>query len=322
MPTLVKESPIALVALGGHAFMERGQKGTIEEHETNAAKICEVLMLLVKRGYNLVITHGNGPQVGNLLLQNEMCKADVAPMPLDILVAMTEGSLGYMLQQAMLNQLRKHAVKRYVLTVVCQVQVNPDDPAFDNPTKPIGPFLSKQDALRRARELDWDVVDDAGRGWRRRVPSPSPVKIIQRHTIRDAAKAGHIVIAGGGGGIPIMKDPNTNEYKGVEAVIDKDFTSALLAYQVGADLFCILTEEAQVYLDYGKPDQRPLGALTVDMVKKLQCEGHFPPGSMGPKIQAVVNYLESGGKRALITNPAELPKALDGAAGTHFVGRC
>ncbi|MFH2007196.1 MAG: carbamate kinase [bacterium] len=316
------ESPIALVALGGHAFMERGQKGTIEEHETNAAKICDALMLLVERGYNIILTHGNGPQVGNRLLQNEMCKNDVPPMPLDVLVAETEGSLGYILQQAMLNQLRKRSVKRYVLTVVSQVQVDPDDPAFDNPTKPIGPFLSKEEALRRARELDWDVVDDAGRGWRRRVPSPKPVKIVQRHTIRDAAIAGHIVIAGGGGGIPIMKDAATNEYKGVEAVIDKDFTSALLAYQVGAELFVILTEVPQVYLHYNKPEQRALGALTVEMVSRLVDEGHFPPGSMGPKIEAIINYLNAGGKRALITNPASLPQALDGAAGTHFVGRC
>jgi len=316
------ENPVALVALGGHAFMERGQKGTIDEHEGNAARICEELILLVERGYNLVITHGNGPQVGNLLLQNEACKDDVVPMPLDVLVAQTEGSLGYVLQNAMLNQLRKRSIKRYVLTVVCQVQVSQEDPAFDNPTKPIGPFLSKEEALRRARDLDWDVVEDAGRGWRRRVPSPKPLKIIQRHSIREAAKQGHVVIAGGGGGIPIAKDRDSGEYKGVEAVIDKDYTSALLANQVGADLFCILTEVPQVYLNFGKPDQRPLGALTVEMVRAQMADGHFPVGSMGPKIQAIINYLEAGGKRALVTNPQSLPEALDGAAGTHFVGRC
>jgi carbamate kinase len=316
------DNPVALVALGGHAFMERGQKGTIEEHEANAVKICEAMMLLVERGYNLVITHGNGPQVGNLLLQNEMCKDEVVPMPLDVLVAQTEGSLGYLLQNAMLNQLRKRSIKRYVLTVVCQVQVSQDDPAFDNPTKPIGPFLSKEEALRRARELDWDVVEDAGRGWRRRVPSPRPLKIIQRHSIRAAAKQGNVVIAGGGGGIPILKDRDTGEYKGVEAVIDKDYTSALLAHQVNADLFCILTEVPQVYINYNQPDQRALGALTVEMVRKHMEAGHFPPGSMGPKIQSIINYLEAGGKRALITNPQTLPEALDGAGGTHFVGRC
>lgn len=322
MTTPKTDSPVALVALGGHAFMERGQRGTIEEHEANAVKICEAMMLLVERGYNLVITHGNGPQVGNLLLQNEACKDDVAPMPLDVLVAQTEGSLGYVLQNAMLNQLRKRSIKRYVLTIVCQVQVNQDDPAFDNPTKPIGPFLSKEEALRRARELDWDVVEDAGRGWRRRVPSPKPLKIIQRHSIRAAAEQGNVVIAGGGGGIPIIKDRETGEYKGVEAVIDKDYTSALLANQVNADLFCILTEVPQVFLHFNQPDQRPLGALTVDMVRKQMEAGHFPPGSMGPKIQSIINYLEAGGKRALITNPQTLPEALDGAGGTHFVGRC
>lgn len=315
------ENPIALVALGGHAFMERGQKGTIDDQEANAAKIASALMLLVERHYNLVITHGNGPQVGNLLLQNEMCKSDVPDMPMDVLVAMTEGSLGYILQQAMLNQLRQRQVPRYVVTVVSQVVVDPDDPAFKAPTKPIGPFLTKEEAERRAKELKWDVVDDAGRGWRRRVASPKPVKIIQRHTIRDAARQGHIVIAGGGGGIPIMKDKTTLEYKGVECVIDKDLTSALLANQIGAELFVILTEVPQVFLNYNTPEQRPLGALTLEMTHRFQREGHFPSGSMGPKVQAIVNYLEGGGKRALITDPTHLGEALDGMGGTHFVGR-
>ncbi len=322
MTTSSTEQQVALVALGGHAFIAEDQKGTIDEHEQNAANICEALMLLVERGYNLVITHGNGPQVGNLLLQNETSRESVVPMPLDVLVAQTEGSLGYMLQNAMLNQLRKRSVKRYVLTVVTQVQVDPDDPAFDNPTKPIGPFMSREEALRRARDMDWDVVEDAGRGWRRRVPSPRPLKIIQRHSIREAASQGHVVIAGGGGGIPIMEDKETGEYKGVEAVIDKDYTSALLAHQVKADLFCILTQVPQVYLNYGTPQERPLGALTVEMLRRQMAEGHFPPGSMGPKVQAIIDYLEAGGKRALITNPQTLPDALDGAGGTHFVGRC
>jgi carbamate kinase len=315
------ENPIALVALGGHAFMERGQQGTIEAHEENASKIAAALMLLVERQYNLVITHGNGPQVGNLLLQNEMSKNDVPSMPMDVLVAMTEGSLGYILQQAMLNQLRSRSIQRYVVTVVSQVVVDPEDPAFQNPTKPIGPFLSKEEAQRRARDLGWNVVDDSGRGWRRRVASPTPVKIIQRHTIRDAAQQGHIVIAAGGGGIPIMKDKKTGEYKGVECVIDKDLTSALLSNQIGADLFVILTEVPQVYLHFKTPEQRPLGALTLEMTHRFQKEGHFPPGSMGPKVLAITNYLEGGGKRALITDPGHLAEALDGMAGTHFVGR-
>jgi len=170
MPAQEQDNPIALVALGGHAFMERGQKGTIDDHEKNAARIAESLMRLVDRKYNLVLTHGNGPQVGNLLLQNEMSKSDVPKMPMDVLVAMTEGSLGYILQQALLNQLRSRSIKRYVVTVVTQVVVDPNDPAFSNPTKPIGPFLSEEEAKRRAEELGWDVVDDAGRGWRRRVP--------------------------------------------------------------------------------------------------------------------------------------------------------
>lgn len=316
-----QENPIALLALGGHAFMDRGQKGTIKDQETNAAKIAEALMHLVDRHYNLVITHGNGPQVGNLLLQNEMSKSDVPDMPMDVLVAMTEGSLGYILQQALLNQLRSRSIKRYVVTVVTQVVVDPKDKAFDQPTKPIGPFLSEQEAKRRAKELGWDVVDDSGRGWRRRVASPQPRKIIQRHSIRDAATKGHLVIAGGGGGIPVMKNAETGAYEGVECVIDKDLTSSLLANQVGADLFVILTEVPQVYLHFNTPEQRALGALTLDMTHRLMADGHFPPGSMGPKIQAIVNYLEQGGKRALITDPRTLSDALDGKGGTHFVGR-
>jgi carbamate kinase len=317
-----KDNPIALVALGGHAFMARGQKGTIDEHEANAVKICDALMLLVDRGYNLVITHGNGPQVGSLLLQNEALRAEVPAMPLDVLVAQTEGSLGYILQQALLNQLRKRDIGRYVVTVVTQVQVDPEDPAFQKPTKPIGPFLSQEEAERRAQDLGWNIVEDSGRGWRRRVASPRPTKIIQRHTIRDTAKQGHIVIAGGGGGIPIIKDKVTGEYKGIEAVIDKDHTGALLAHEIGAELFIILTEVDEVYLHFGKPEQRALGALTIEMAARLIAEGHFPPGSMGPKMEAVLHFLESGGKRALITSPTHLPQALDGAGGTHFVGRC
>jgi carbamate kinase len=322
MTTERKDNPIALVALGGHAFMERGQRGTIEEHEANAAKICQSLMSLVDRGYNLVVTHGNGPQVGYLLLQNEGQSAEVPAMPLDVLVAQTEGSLGYILQQALLNQLRLRDIPRYVVTVVTQVQVDPDDPAFKSPSKPIGPFLAREEAERRAKELGWDVVEDSGRGWRRRVASPRPVKIIQRHTIRDTARQGHIVIAAGGGGIPIMKDKATGEYKGIEAVIDKDFTAALLAHEIDAELFVILTEVDQVYLHYRKPEQQALGALTIEMAAHHIAEGHFPPGSMGPKMEAVLHFLTNGGKRALITSPMHLPQALDGSGGTHFVGRC
>jgi carbamate kinase len=312
--------PIVLVAMGGHAFMQKGEKGTIEEHERNAAEIARLLMTLVEKEYQLVITHGNGPQVGTLLLQQECSKDETPSMPLDVLVAMTEGSLGYILQQNLLNQLRRKDVRRYVVTVVTQVLVDESDPAFTNPTKPIGPFLTQAEAERRRDQLGWIVKEDAGRGWRRLVPSPHPKRVIQHHMIREAARAGHIVVACGGGGIPIRKNAD-DSYAGVEAVIDKDLTSSVLATNVGAALLVILTAVPQVFLNFGLPNQRPLGAVTLEEIEALYAEGHFPPGSMGPKIEAVVHFLKSGGRRALITNPESLPSAIEGRAGTHIVGR-
>jgi len=311
--------PIALVAMGGHAFIEKGEKGTIFDHEKNAAKICRCLMTLVQRDYNLIITHGNGPQVGNLLLKNEISKDEVPEMPLDILVANTEGSLGYILQQAMLNELRKRKIKRYVVTVVSQVIVDSDDPAFKEPTKPIGPFLTQEKAENRRDTLNWQIVEDAGRGWRRVVPSPYPIKIVQRHTIRDSAQQGHIVIACGGGGIPIIRKED-GSYEGVEAVIDKDLTSSILASQTNAELIIILTSVPKVYLDFNKPTQRALSALTIGETERYLTEGHFPAGSMGPKVKAILEFLKSGGKRGLITSPDLLEKSMDGQDGTHFIG--
>jgi carbamate kinase len=312
--------PIVLVAMGGHAFMQPGEAGTIEDHERNAARIATLLMTLVERDYHLCITHGNGPQVGNLLLQQEVASASGVPaLPLDVLVAMTEGSLGYILQQALLNELRKRQSKRYVVTVVTQVVVDEDDPAFHEPSKPIGPFLSREEAEKRRDTLGWKVKEDAGRGWRRLVPSPSPRRVVQRHMIRDAVRQGHIVVACGGGGIPVKRQAD-GQFAGLEAVIDKDLTSAVLATDVGAALLVILTAVPQVCANFARPDARPLGAVTLEEIERLQAEGHFPPGSMGPKIEAVVRFLRAGGRRALITNPESLPQAIDGRAGTHFVG--
>ena len=312
--------PIVLVAMGGHAFMQKGETGTIGEHERNAEVIATLLMSLVERDYHLVITHGNGPQVGALLLQQELSKTEVPDMPLDVLVAMTEGSLGYILQQSLLNELRKRDIRRYVVTMVTQVLVDAKDPAFSNPTKPIGPFLPKEEAERRRDERNWKIKEDAGRGWRRVVPSPRPVRVVQREMVRDAARHGHIVIASGGGGIPITKDEH-NHYVGVEAVIDKDLTSSVLASDIGAALLIILTAVPQVYVNFGTPEQRPLGAVTLEEVEDYFAQGHFAAGSMGPKIEAVIQFLRGGGRRALITNPESLPLAIEGRAGTHFVGK-
>src|SRR5262249_7008005 len=234
----------------------------IEEHERNASEIARLLMTLVEKDYHLVITHGNGPQVGSLLLQHERSKDETPAMPLDVLVAMTEGSLGYILQQNLLNQLRRRDVRRYVVTVVTQVLVDESDPAFRSPSKPIGPFLTKEEAERRRDTLGWNVKEDAGRGWRRLVASPKPVRVVQRHMIRDAARAGHIVVACGGGGIPIKKDAQ-DLYVGVEAVIDKDLTSSVLATDIGAALLIVLTAVPQVYVNYGTREQRALGAVTL-----------------------------------------------------------
>jgi carbamate kinase len=316
---MIDPHPIVLVAMGGHAFMQPGEAGTIGDHERNAAQIASLLMTLVERDYYLCITHGNGPQVGSLLLQQEHAREEVPSLPLDVLVAMTEGSLGYILQQALLNELRKRQMKRYVVTVVTQVVVDEGDPAFQTPSKPIGPFLSRAEAERRRDELGWKVKEDSGRGWRRLVPSPAPLRVIQRHMIRDAVRQGHIVVAGGGGGIPVKKQPD-GQFAGLEAVIDKDLTSSVLATDLGASLLVILTAVPQVYVGYGKTGQRALGAVTLEEIERLHTEGHFPPGSMGPKIEAVIRFLRAGGRRALITDPESLPQAIDGRAGTHFVG--
>jgi carbamate kinase len=307
--------------MGGHAFMQKNETGTIQDHARNAERIAELLMSLVEREYHLVITHGNGPQVGNLLIQHERSRNSVPAMPLDVLVAMTEGSLGYILQQSLLNALRKRGVKRYVVTVVTQVVVDEHDPAFDEPSKPIGPFLSREEAERRRDTMGWQVREDAaGRGWRRLVPSPRPLRVIQRHMIRDTARAGHIVVACGGGGIPI-RVTHDDRFVGIEAVVDKDLTSSVLGVNVGAELLIILTAVPQVYLHFGTAEQHALGAVTLQEVERLYREGHFPPGSMGPKVEAVIHFLENGGKRALITDPESLPDALSGRGGTHFIGR-
>ena len=319
MNQLKKEKPIVLVAFGGHAFMQAGEKGTVENHERNAALVCNKLMVLIERGYRLVVTHGNGPQVGDLLLLGETGDKSIPKMPLDVLVAQTEGSLGYFLLQAMLNELRKKDIKRYVTTVVTQVLVNPDDPAFQNPVKPVGPILAKEEAERRRDELGWNIVTQKGRGWRRVVPSPKPYKVIQRHMIRESAENGHIVIAAGGGGIPIIQKEN-GEYEGVEAVIDKDLTSSILANQIGAEILIIMTEVPYVYTNFGTPEQRALSAVTADQLRELHSRGEFPPGSMGPKVEACIEFLERGGKRAIITNPDTLIDALAGKDGTHIIG--
>ena len=300
--------------------MQRGESGDHDDHLRNAARICERLMTLVDRGYQLVITHGNGPQVGALLERDERRGDGLPVFPLDVHVARTEGSLGYYLQQALLNSLRRRKIRRFVVTVITQVIVDADDPAFDAPSKPVGPFLTEEEARRREQEFGWAMGEDAGRGWRRLVPSPIPKKVIQRDMISEATAQGHIVVAAGGGGIPVRKTAG-GDYEGVEAVIDKDRTSGVLAREIGAELLVILTAVDRVYLDYTSPDRKPLGAVTLAECAAFIEAGHFPPGSMGPKVEAIQDFLLDGGRRGLITSPDHLSDALAGAAGTHFIGR-
>jgi carbamate kinase len=307
--------------MGGHAFIRGDESGTMEDHERNAERIAGLLMTLIDRDYRLIITHGNGPQVGNLLLQSESARDKTPELPLDMLVAMTEGSLGYVLQQALLNQFRRRDVHRFVVTMITQVIVDENDPAFAEPSKPIGPFMAKEVAAQRRDEDGWMIVEDRQRGgWRRVVPSPRPKRVLQRGMIRESALAGHVVVAAGGGGIPVKLEAD-GRYAGVEAVVDKDLTSAVLASNVGAELLIILTAEPNVYVDFGKPSQQALSAVTLEEVEALFAEGHFPPGSMGPKVEAVIHFLRHGGRRALITDPASLPNALEGRGGTHFIGK-
>ena len=320
MDDLSREPPIVVVALGGHAFMASGEDACVEIYEQRAAQICDHLMTLVGRNYNMVITHGNGPQVGHLLSKNELAREKFPVDPLDVLVAETQGSLGYILQQGMLNTLRRRRLRRYVVTVITQVLVNTEDPAFLEPTKPVGSYFEEEEARRREKELGWNIVHQVHRGWRRVVPSPPPLKVIQWDTIRLTARQGHVVIAGGGGGIPVTKD-DKGDYQGVEAVVDKDLTSAVLATQIGAELLIILTDVPEVYLDYGQPSQRPLTALTIKQTERWLDDGQFAVGSMGPKVQSILSFLKAGGKRGLITTPDRLEDALDGVSGTHFVGR-
>lgn len=317
--TQAKEGSVALVAFGGNAFMKTGHEGSIEEQREAANQMCRRLLAIIERGYELVITHGNGPQVGNLLIQTEMTKHKIPQMPLDVLVAQTEGSLGYILQQELLNYLRAHRAGKYVVTMITQVLVDRDDPAFGEPTKPVGPFYTQEESDQIVLEHpDWKMVEDAGRGYRRVVPSPKPKRIIQSHMIRALVYAGNVVIALGGGGVPMIKAQD-EKYIGTEAVIDKDLSSALLATDIKADLFIILTGIDKVYLNFGKENQQPLKNLTYSRARQYLQEGHFPVGNMGPKVSAALHYLENGGHKAIITDAANLEDALEGKNGTHIV---
>jgi len=306
-----------LLAVGGNSLIRAGEKGTIAEQTANARRTAREIAGLIRDGYHLVVTHGNGPQVGAALLRSERAASQVPVLPLDVCDASTQGEIGYLLQQALTNELARAQLTTPVITVLTQCVVAADDPAMRQPTKPIGPFYSRADAEERKRLLGWEIVEDAARGYRRIVPSPEPIEIVELDVIRDLVDRGVLVIACGGGGIPVTRRGDV--LQGVEAVIDKDRASALLAEQLGADLFVISTDTDFVYLDHKKPGQRALTCASIGEVEQYVHAGQFPPGNMGPKIEAVLRFLRHGGREAIITSCEHIGEAVAGRAGTHIV---
>ncbi len=307
----------ALIAVGGNSLIRAGEKGTVAEQMANARRTAAAMVGLLRDGWRLVITHGNGPQVGAQLLRSERASDQVPGQTLDVCGASSQGEIGYILAQALSHELIAAGVTVPVVGIVTQTVVSADDPAMQHPTKPIGPFYSRADAEEKKRLFGWEIVEDAARGYRRVVPSPEPLEIVELEVIRDLVNDGVLVIAVGGGGIPVMHD--NGGYKGVEAVIDKDRASALLASKLGVDVFAISTDTDFVYLDYKKPTQTPLPVVTASEIQAHYQAGHFPPGNMGPKVESALRFLEAGGKEVIITSFEYLYDAVQGKAGTRIL---
>lgn len=312
------DSKLIVIAIGGNSLIEDPKHVTVEAQYESARKTAEHIAKLVKDGHRVVIAHGNGPQVGFILLRAEYSKGILHSVPLDSCVADTQGAIGYQLQMALDNEFQKAGIKNKVATIVTQVEVSVDDPSFNNPTKPIGTFMSEEDAKERTEKMGWVCKEDSGRGWRRVVASPKPKAIVELDTVKTLGDSGLTVIAAGGGGIPVVRDEN-GMLSGREAVIDKDLAAALMAKQLGADLFVISTAVEKVCLNFGKPNQITLDTITVAEGRKYVEEGHFAPGSMLPKIEAVLDYVETTGNMGLITDPANIYDALHGNKGTKVV---
>lgn len=307
-----------VVAIGGNSLITDPEHQSVEDQYLAAAETDHHIAGLVAEGWDVVITHGNGPQIGFILRRSDLAAHELHEVPLDVCGADTQGAIGYLLQQNLINDFDRMGIDKGVLTVVTQVEVDRDDPAFANPSKPIGSFLSEEDAIRRRDEEGWDIVEDANRGWRRVVASPMPKRIVEIDAIRTLIDAGFVVIAVGGGGLPVVPD-SEGALRGVAAVIDKDRASAMLASEIDADLLLISTSVDQVALDFGTPDQRWISEMTLDEAKQYLAEGtHFLEGSMKPKIEAVISFLEAGGDEAIITSPQNIESALRGATGTRI----
>ena len=309
---------LAVVAFGGNALLRPEDRGTQEEQIARAKQAARWLAEIVRHELKLIVVHGNGPQVGNILVQNEEASTKIPPQTLDVCVAQTEGSMGFMLQQAMRNRLEAIGLGGEVVTVLTEVEVDPNDIAFKRPTKPIGPFFTRYRAEALERDLGWTMREDSGRGWRHVVPSPRPLHILNLKTIERMLDAAPVVIAAGGGGIPVVRGRD-GQWRGIEAVIDKDFASALLAAELHADLYIVLTGVAQVAVDFGKPTQRAIERMTIAEAEKHLADGQFPAGSMGPKIEASILFTRASGKQVLITDVEHVREAIEGKGGTVIV---
>lgn len=295
-------------------------RGTQEEQIARAKQAARWLAEIVRHGYHLIVVHGNGPQVGNILIQAEEASTKIPPQSLDIAVSQTEGSMGFMLQQAIRNRLESIGLAGDVVTVLTEVEVDANDPAFKRPTKPIGPFFTRYRAEALERDLGWTMREDAGRGWRHVVPSPKPLHILNIRTVEKILDVAKVIIAAGGGGIPVVRGRD-GQWRGIEAVIDKDFASALLAAELDADVYIVLTGVAKVAIDYGKPSQQFIDRMTVAEAEAYLADGQFPAGSMGPKIEAAVQFVRRSGKQVLITDVEHLRDALEGQDGTVIVAK-
>jgi carbamate kinase len=311
-------SKVAVVAVGGNSLIKDKNHQTVPDQDVAVQETCRHIVDMIQQGWNVVITHGNGPQVGFILRRSELSRHELHEVPLDSCGADTQGAIGYLIQKALFNEFRRRGMARQSATVITQTLVDRNDLSFKAPSKPIGSFMAQDEAAKRHDTEGWDVVEDAGRGWRRVVASPLPVQIVERDAIKTLIDAGFVVIAVGGGGIPVVSDAQ-GYLLGASAVIDKDYASGLLANAVGADLLLISTAVEKVALNYGKPNQVWLDRLTVAEAKAYAAQGHFAKGSMGPKVQAAIWYLERGGREALITNPESIARALAGETGTRIV---
>ena len=308
-----------VVALGGNAILQPGQRGTVQEQLDNVNVACEHLVKLIASGnYGIVITHGNGPQVGNVLLQNEMASNLIPSMPLDVCVAATQGTMGYMIQQTLANHLRAAGLQHNITTIVTQVIVDEDDPAFKNPTKPVGPFYNLVEAQKLRQDRGWVIIEDSDRGYRRVVPSPRPLAIQETRIIKHMLADSEIVIAVGGGGIPVVREKDRS-LRGIEAVIDKDLAAARLAENINADILMILTDVEQVMLNYGSVNEIGIKRMTVDEAENYLKEGQFGKGSMQPKVEAGIGFIKAGGEKTIITALNKVSEALAEKAGTIII---